>query len=198
MKAYLDNGGKQMGIGIFIDGGYLMKLNLNLCIAENEQLIQIDFSKLITWLAESEIIHRTYFYDCLPYQPANPSPQNRERLSKKQKFFSYLSRLPRLTIRQGRLQYRGKDENGEPSFEQKRVDLLMGLDAATLVFKDRVSTIVMLAGDSDLIPLVEFVQREGLITRLAHGPIHTYHVDLWTMADERRELTIDVLRACKK
>lgn len=109
----------KMGIGIFIDGGYLTKLNQGLCKAEGEQLIQIDFSKLILWLAESEPLHRAYYYDCLPYQPPNPSFQDRERVSKRQKFFDYLKRLPRLTVKTGLLAFRGYYQTASRSLNKR-------------------------------------------------------------------------------
>jgi uncharacterized LabA/DUF88 family protein len=100
-----------------------------------------------------------------------------------------LNRLDRFAIRLGRLTYRGKEATGTPIFEQKRVDLQLGLDIASFVANGRVELVVLVAGDSDLIPAVKKAQEEGVLVRLVHGPKTTYHQDLWDEVDERQEIT---------
>jgi hypothetical protein len=82
-----------------------------------------------------------------------------------------------------------EQNSGGPVFVQKRIDLQLGIDIGVLVEKNRVGCIVLVSGDSDMIPAVEVARTEGLIVRLIHGPINTYHKDLWTEADERTEMT---------
>ncbi len=54
--------------------------------------------------------------------------------------------------------------------------------------------IVLVSGDSDLIPAVQFAQQEAVLVRLVHGPERTYHQDLWDIADERYQITEDIIR----
>lgn len=50
----------------------------------------------------------------------------------------------------------------QPNFQQKGVDLRIGLDIARLSLRGIVDTIVLVAGDSDFIPALKFARREGL------------------------------------
>jgi uncharacterized LabA/DUF88 family protein len=45
---------------------------------------------------------------------------------------------------------------------QKAVDMKIGLDIATLAFKDQVGQIILIAGDSDFVPAAKFARREGV------------------------------------
>jgi len=54
-----------------------------------------------------------------------------------------------------------------PNISQKGVDLRIGLDIARLSLRQLVSTIVVVTGDSDLIPAFKFARREGLRVYLA-------------------------------
>lgn len=61
----------------------------------------------------------------------------------------------------------------------------------------RADIIAILSGDSDLLPAVEMAKDTGIIVRLVHGPRGTYHGDLWDAADERKEITLDVIDKCR-
>lgn len=45
---------------------------------------------------------------------------------------------------------------------QKAVDMKVGLDIATLAFKERVGQIILIAGDSDFVPAAKFARKEGV------------------------------------
>ena len=49
-----------------------------------------------------------------------------------------------------------------PKIQQKAVDMRIGLDVASLALKRLVSTIVIVTGDSDLVPAMKLARREGL------------------------------------
>lgn len=143
-------------------------------------------------------ILRVYYYDCLPYQPAHPTPEERQRIANKQRFLNALNRLPRFQVRQGRLAFQGLSEEGLPILEQKRVDLLLGVDLALLAAKHRIDRAVLVSGDSDFVPVVQVAKNEGCVVCLVHGPVGTYHQDLWDEADERLEITDHVIAAVSK
>lgn len=177
---------------VFIDGGYLGKV-LKDCFGEP----RINYARLVEWAIEGCGLFRAYYYDCLPFVSADPTPEERDRCARKKKFLSALRRLDRFTVRLGRLEARGTDEYGEPLFEQKQVDIQLAADAAILLLKNRLDLVVLLTGDSDLIPVVTLAQQEGVITRLVHGPDGCSrakcHQDLWDVADERWELSAEVV-----
>ena len=69
-----------------------------------------------------------------------------------------------------------------PNITQKGVDLRIGLDIARSSLRQLVSTIVVVTGDSDLIPAFKFARREGLrIVLDAMG--HSIRRDLKAHAD---------------
>lgn len=59
-----------------------------------------------------------------------------------------------------------------PAMEQKQVDLKIGLDVALVALKRIASVIVIVSGDSDLVPVMKFARREGAkvyLQALGHG-----------------------------
>lgn len=186
-------------LAIFIDGAYLDKL----CEYEFSRA-SVDFAKLppaVTDVIAAKTpepvdLLRTLYYHCPPYQGNPPTQDERERTARFRRWANALKYLDRFDFREGRLQLRGFDKDtNEPIFQQKRVDLLLGLDFALLSGKQRVSHIALLAGDSDLIPAVQVAKQEGVATWLFHGPRFskeegksTYSPDLWQEVDERHEI----------
>ena len=55
-----------------------------------------------------------------------------------------------------------------PNIEQKGVDLRIGLDFARLALRALVDVVVVVTGDSDLIPAFKFARREGVRVYLDH------------------------------
>lgn len=174
-------------LAIHIDGAYAGKL------AENEFRTWFDYEKLsgkikstiASQTQEPLDLVRTYFYDCLPYQSDPPTSDEARRFGNRRKFFHALRQLANYSVREGRLEYRGVDGAGKPIFQQKRTDLMIGLDMALLAAKHQVTHLALFSGDSDLLPAVEAAKQEGVVVWLVHGPAHTYANDLWTAADNR-------------
>jgi uncharacterized LabA/DUF88 family protein len=50
----------------------------------------------------------------------------------------------------------------EYPLSQKAVDMKIGLDIATLAFKERVDQMILIAGDSDFVPAAKFARKEGI------------------------------------
>ena len=74
-------------------------------------------------------------------------------------------------------------QDGRPIFQQKRVDILLGVDLTLLAAKRQIQTAILIAGDSDFIPAVRAAKDEGVAMVLVHGD--NCHHDLWQEADER-------------
>lgn len=171
-------------IAIFIDGAYVQNV-----LKEEFGAAKIDFGRLSQTIASTlgKERLRTYYYDCLPWQSNSPSAEERDRFGKKQGFFAALERNPRFEVRQGRVEFRGKDGSGNPILQQKRVDILMGVDLALLAAKHQISDAVVLAGDSDFLPAIVAAKSEGVVIHLYHG--QNPHRDLHTACDERIRIT---------
>ena len=183
-------------LAVLVDGGYAAKL------AEHHFRTWIDFNKLSgeirnTIAADTREpldLLRTYFYDCLPYQSNPPTADEAARFGRKRRFLSALQQLPKYKVREGRLAYRGTDADGRPIFQQKRIDLMIGLDVAGLAAKQQITHAALLSGDSDLLPAVEAAQHEGVVVWLVHGPQATYAQELWNSADHRLPINQDFIR----
>lgn len=169
-------------IAIFIDGAYLSYL-----LKDEFGLARIDHAALAEKMADGLDILRTYYYNCPPFQSPDATDEERQRFARAQSFFRALDRLPRYEVRLGRLARRGVDEQGQPVFVQKRVDIMLGVDLALLCGKNQITHAALLAGDSDFIPAVVAAKSEGVLVRLYHG--NNCHKDLWDCVDERIPIT---------
>jgi len=132
---------------------------------------------------------RIYFYDAMPATGLliNPIDGTETDLTKTQSYSSNVSLIqslelfPDMALRLGETMVHGWDlgdaarknivEHGPrgleardfvPSIEQKGVDLRIGLDIARLSIRQLVQTIVVVTGDSDMVPAFKFARREGV------------------------------------
>lgn len=55
-----------------------------------------------------------------------------------------------------------EDTDLDYPLKQKAVDMKIGLDIATLSFKEQVDQIILIAGDSDFVPASKFARKEGI------------------------------------
>jgi uncharacterized LabA/DUF88 family protein len=168
-------------IAIFIDAAYLQ-----FTLRQEFGSPKIDFQKLVDRIAGGREVLRSYYYDCEPYQSDPPTQQERERFSKVQRFHYSLDRLPRFQVRLGKLAFRGHDTEGKPIYQQKRVDIQMGVDLVLLSAKHQISDAAILAGDSDFLPAIDAAKPEGVVIHLFHGE-HP-HNDLVARSDERTRI----------
>lgn len=181
-------------LAIFVDGGYIAKLGAAFDTwVDLEKLSAKIRDEIAGTTYEPLDLARTYYYDCLPYQSSQPTREEAQRFSRKRRYFSALRKLPRCTVREGRLMYRGLDAAGKPIFQQKRVDLMIGLDFALLAAKHQITHAAVITGDSDLLPAFEVAQGEGVVVSLVHGPRSTYADELWSAADERIAIDHDFM-----
>ena len=168
-------------IAVFIDGAYFD------FILKNEfNSVRVNYEKLSSELSNGLEILRTYYYNCLPYQNVPPTVEERDRFSKAQSFHFALSRLPRYEVRLGKLAFRGIDQEGNPIFQQKQVDILLGVDLVLLSTTKQISNAALLMGDSDFLPAVKVAKEQGVLITLWHSAKHPPHNELWQECDERK------------
>lgn len=55
-----------------------------------------------------------------------------------------------------------KESDFNPTIAQKGVDMKIGIDIASLAYKQQVDQIVLIAGDSDFVPAAKLARREGI------------------------------------
>ena len=169
-------------VAVFIDGGYFSK------ITDTFGRPKIDFQKVAEVLTAENRHFRTYYYNCPPYQSEPPTDAQRQQKSNADRFYDALRSLPRFEVRLGKLVYRGTGSDGKPILLQKQADLLLAVDLVLLTATGQISQAILIAGDSDFIPAVRVARDRGCSVTLVHGPVNTYHRDLWRECDERLEI----------
>ena len=184
-------------VAIFIDGGYLRglgrsefpgnRVDYELMTARIRERISQDITEPLDVL-------RSYYYDSPPFQSDFPTADERDRYAGYRRFIDALSYLPKFEVRLGRLQHQGYRPDGSPIFQQKQVDLLLGLDLALLSGKGQITHAALVAGDGDFVPAVRAAKQEGVAVWLFHGPHigadgnSTYSSALRREADGRAEM----------
>ena len=187
-----------MGVtAVFIDGAYLEKV-----LQYDHAWARVDLGGLVNVIVgERDELLRAYYYHCLPYRSTPPTEEEETRYGNRRRFFDALGHIPRFEVRLGKLVFRGTDVNGVPIFQQKRVDLMLGMDMALLAGKNRVSKVALFSGDSDFTPAVEAVKAEGVLTTMWHGS-HSENTrpsdDLLQACDEQCELTPDIVQSIRR
>jgi uncharacterized LabA/DUF88 family protein len=161
-------------------------------------------------------LFRIYYYDAPPLQETIRNPLDGRPYSfgaqavykQNRSLQSALAVAPDVVLRRGEVLSRGwrlrtsvlaelarvprplAPDDLRPHVEQKGVDLRIGLDVATLCAKRVVSSVVLVTGDSDLVPAMKFARREGLKAYLA--PLgHGVRAVLREHADAVLQLTVD-------
>jgi len=147
-------------IMIFIDGGYLRRLFIDLFGDD-----KIDFNKLRsdlvffydkTWANPFRAnLIRTYYYDGITDEKENEYAQQREYFDALKENYEgldvFLGEAVKLT---------------DGTFRQKGVDILMAIDVLTMAYQDHFEAGLFFLGDRDFIPLIEAVKDTGKKTFL--------------------------------
>lgn len=152
---------------------------------------------------------RIYYYDARPATNRLTNPISREEINLAEtevyrRNISFLDKLElkqNIALRLGELSANGwklkRSTLDDPviqtralvsddltmDIEQKGVDLRIGLDIARLSMARLVQTIVVVTGDSDLVPAFKFARREGVrvvLSHMGHGVMRNLkaHADL--------------------
>lgn len=166
---------------VFIDGGYFQKV-----LEKDFERARIDFALIGPVLAQNyEPLLRTYYYNCPPHQSADPPPRERELVRNADRFYHALRKIPKLELRLGRLAFRGYSrDTGQPIFEQKRVDIQLAVDLLRLSYSRQIASAVVVAGDSDFIPVFAAAKDQAVRVVLYHSQNNPAHNELVEAADE--------------
>lgn len=179
-------------VAVVIDAAYLLKLLEPLRPRTPGGRIEVGHFRAVAEKAverPGEELFRIYCYHCPPYGgteaiPFTGTPVNfgASPVAKFQTALQTSIRLaPRFAFRTGQLRWRGwkckfddrvdpstpaRDLKWQPDFEQKQVDIKIGLDIAWLASKRIVDIIAIASGDTDFVPAMKFARREGVKVRL--------------------------------
>ena len=153
-----------------------------------------------------EVIQRILYYDCPPFEGEAVLPVSgaKKLFSGSDKWLRQLSRKDLLAVRKGVLKFRGfilkrsripftptvplTDDDFDARFEQKGVDMRIGLDMATLCGNRSVDLIALVTNGTDCIPAMKHARRAGLQVVLIAVPGYTPAPELLAHSDFRRNI----------
>jgi uncharacterized LabA/DUF88 family protein len=178
---------------VFIDGGYFKKILKD--VFGEPTIDYAEFCDKICVAHKAERL-RTYYYDCMPIQPINPTVIERTRYQGMQKFIRYLQMSPRFEIRLGKLQQIGL----EPP-KQKRIDVLLSVDLVRMSWDHQIESAIIISGDSDFVPAIKAAKDAGVVTILYYSrgaPTVYAHDELLLECDERVEISKGLIDSVTK
>jgi len=183
-----------------IDGGHLRVL------AKREKLpYNPDYIEKVahSCVHENEDILRILYYDCAPYIGTVKLPVSGEdhEFNKSGAWLDNLAKKDLFAVRRGVLKFRGwtlkkipaadkpvTDDNFAPNFEQKGVDMRIGLDVATYSQSRLVDRLILVSGDTDCVPAMKQARKQGVQIVLATFPKRGISGELLWHSDFRREI----------
>ncbi len=163
-----------MKTAILIDGGHLRALARKRKKYFSANLVEAVAKRS---KAADEEIYRILYYDCEEYsgKAKLPISGNEHIFVPSSTLLADLSRKELFAVRRGVLKFRGfkprriplaaealTDDDFKPDFEQKGVDMRIGLDIALFSQTRAVDRIVVITNDTDTIPALKYARRAGL------------------------------------
>lgn len=185
---------------LLIDGGYLRAL----CREAGRKYDPPYIEKVAhACLGADEEFLRVLYYDCAPFSGTAKLPVSKQafQFSGTDDWLRELGQRELFAVRKGVLKFRGwipralpagqaplADADFGPSFQQKGVDMRIGLDIAVLSSNRAVDRIGLLTGDTDLIPVMKHARRSGLQVVSMIFPGKSPSRELLEHADLRRSV----------
>jgi len=163
-----------MKTAVLIDGGFLRA-----CAKSAHKTYDVSFIERFSrkCVDATEYLLRVLYYDSPQYRGKATLPVSgaQTSFSSNDQWLVDLAKLERFAVRRGSLGFRGwrprkipiagaslTDADFKPIFEQKGVDMRVGLDIATLADKKSVDRIVLVSGDTDMIPAMKHARKAGV------------------------------------
>ncbi|MBN2042621.1 MAG: NYN domain-containing protein [Candidatus Aenigmarchaeota archaeon] len=149
---------------VFIDAGFLSKLSKYFGRGKYLKFDIIKLSKRLAGKQNLELKH-VYYYTAPPFQSSKPNDDERHRRENYDYFIGKLSGNEIITIREGRCQK--IVEGGKATYHQKGVDTLLTMDLMNVPIRQKdVSKIILIACDSDFVPVIRNLEDLGVKTLL--------------------------------
>lgn len=151
------------GTLVFIDAGFVSKLS---GYFGNGEYLVYDLKKLSENICSSQNLNckEIFYYTAPPFQSNNPSKLEEKRKYGYDKFIKKLKSLG-IIVREGRCQRLKID--GKVIYNQKAVDVLLVMDLMDVLIKyPQIKKIVLLATDSDFVPVIKNLKERGVRTIL--------------------------------
>ncbi len=171
-------------VAILIDGGCL-----RVGAKKARKSYTADYVERVALLSKQsdEEIFRVLYYDCAPFSGKIKLPISGSETVKSasNSLLSDIAKKPLFATRTGILKFRGfelihkpgsipsrslTDKDFREKYEQKGVDMRIGLDMAIFASNKNVDRVALLSNDTDCIPAMKHVRRSGLQVTLITLP----------------------------
>lgn len=193
-----------MKVALLIDGGYLRA-----CAKAAHKVYDNVFIESFArhCVEQGEYLLRVYYYDAPQFRGKVQLPVSGgdKTFQASDRWLDDLARLERFAVGRGTLGFRGwkpktipiaggqplSDNDFSPVFEQKGVDMRIGLDIANFARTRAVDRIILVSGDQDMIPAMKEARKAGLEVasiQLPH-PAKALHDGLHAHSDMVRAVT---------
>ena len=175
-------------VAFIVDGGYFAKkYKANYKKFPEADDVEIYILKIFKYLKKNHDhpieIYRIFYYDCPPLHNLAKlikKPGSMEKSDFKKiceifesnyktikKFHDKMKRKSFFALRMGQLRLQGwepikKSNYWRPKIKQKGVDMRIGLDIANITAKKLCSKVVLVSGDTDMIPAMKTARKEGV------------------------------------
>ncbi len=162
-------------VALLIDGGHLRSAAAGAHFVYDPDFIEA-FAKECA-LPGTEDLQRILYYDCLQYRGRQRLPVSGQTktFAAADDWMDDLASRELFAVRKGTLAFRGwvprnipiaghqlTDADFKPNFEQKGVDMRIGLDIAVISAEKRIDRILLVSADTDLIPAMKHARRACL------------------------------------
>jgi len=173
---------------VLVDGGHLRVCAKNIGKTYDNPLIE-NFSNAC--FVADEYLFRIFYYDSPLYRGRvkYPVSGNETTFQSNDNWLNDLAKLERFAVRRGTLGFRGwkpknipiagvnlTDSDFTPIFEQKGVDMRIGLDIATFAERQSVDRILLVSADTDMIPAMKQARKSGIEVGLIQIPPPAYEL----------------------
>lgn len=189
-----------MRASVMIDGGHLRAL-----ARAAKRVYDPDYIEKVAYacVAADERLMRVFYYDCAPYNGKARLPVSgaEHEFTGSGAWLRDLAARDLFAVRLGVLKFRGfkpkkipisaaalSDGDFSPDFEQKGVDMRIGLDIANHAANKSVDRIILLTGDTDCLPAMKHARISGLQIVLAAMPNHRAAPELLWHSDYHRQV----------
>jgi uncharacterized LabA/DUF88 family protein len=162
-------------LALMIDGGFLRVTAKRAGIPFHPDFIEA-FS--FVCVKSDEELLRTLYHDCAPYHGDQKLPVSgaKQTFSDSAQWLNDLAAKDRMVVRLGVLKFRGyklrktpvnrtaplTDADFRPDFEQKGVDMRIGLDIAAYSALRSIDQIALVTADTDCVPAMKLARKSGV------------------------------------
>ena len=172
-------------------------------VKEGEQALRPRFIEKFAHacISVDEECLRILYYDCAPFlgSARNPISGTTRDFKGSDRWLHEVAALDLFAVRRGVLKFRGFERNPKvapgseltdsdfiPQFEQKGVDMRIGLDIAAYSAERLAHRIILVTNDTDCVPAMKFARKAGLQTVLIQVPNCRPAPELVAHADFKR------------